>query len=177
MSVVLKTELIPATLAHSVKNVVGDLDSSLPIYQVKSMSELVAESLSQRRFAAWMLSLFAALALALGAIGIYGLMGYLVTQGVREIGIRIALGATQGVVKRMILRHALAVIIPGSIVGLGAAIALAPFLRSLLFGVSLLDPVTLCGIPALLMLTALIAVYVPARRAAAVDPMVALRCD
>ena len=175
LNVVLRSDANPATLVPAVKGAIRQLDAGLPVYQLKSMLQRIDESVARRRFATSMLSLFAALALVLAGVGVYGLMSYLVSQGNREIGIRIALGATQRRVAGMILRQGLAVVLPGAVCGLLGALALTPVLRSLLFGVSFIDPVTLFGIPLILLVTAGIAIYLPARRAAAVDPMVSLR--
>jgi putative ABC transport system permease protein len=123
------------------------------------------------------MSLFALLALALAATGIYGVLSYLVAQRTREIGIRIALGATAGAVLKLILKQGAILILIGTTIGLAGAIALTPLIKTLLFGVSATDPATYALIALLLVVVALIASYIPARRATKVDPMVALRHD
>jgi putative ABC transport system permease protein len=122
-----------------------------------------------------LLTIFAAPASGIAAIGIYGVVAYFVSQGTREIGIRMALGATPGGVRALGVRQALVIVSTGVGIGLGGALAVARLMRSLLFGIGATDPVTFVSIPILLALVALIASYVPARRAARIDPMVALR--
>ena len=124
-----------------------------------------------------LLGVFASVALALAAIGIYGVMAYLVTQGTREIGIRMALGATQRDVLGLIVRQGMMLAISGLAIGLAGAFVLTRLIRSLLFGVQATDPVTFVGISVLLALVALLASYIPAQRAARTDPMISLRCD
>jgi ABC-type antimicrobial peptide transport system permease subunit len=141
------------------------------------MSDRVSASLARRRFSMLLLSLFAGLALALGAIGTYGLMAYQVSQGRRELGIRLALGASPARVLGFVLREGMAVALAGAGVGLAAAFVLARGMASLLFGVSAFDPLTFASVPLLLLLAALLACYLPARRAAAVDPAATLRSE
>jgi ABC-type antimicrobial peptide transport system permease subunit len=141
------------------------------------MEQRVNESLARRRFSMLLLSLFAALALGLAGVGIYGVMAYLVTQGTRDLGIRLALGASPGEVLRLIVRSGMAVALVGVAIGVGAAMAAAGFMRSLLFGVEAVDPLTFTVIPVLLCAVALAASYLPARRAARIDPVVCLRAE
>jgi ABC-type antimicrobial peptide transport system permease subunit len=124
-----------------------------------------------------LLTLFAGLALALASIGIYGVMAYLVTQGTREIGIRIALGATERVVVAMVVRQGMTVALAGAGIGLAAAFALTRFMDSLLFGVRGTDPITFVAVAGILTAISFVASYVPARRAARIDPMVSLRSE
>jgi putative ABC transport system permease protein len=144
---------------------------------VRTMRQRVDESLARRRFSMLLLAVFAAVALALATIGIYGVMAYLVNQGTREIGIRIALGATQRNILSLIVRQGMALALAGVAIGLAGALLLARLIRSLLFGVQATDPVTFVGIALLLGFVALLASYIPARRAARVDPLVALRYE
>jgi putative ABC transport system permease protein len=139
------------------------------------MEELMDESLWQRRLWGVLFLVFAVLALALAAIGIYGVMSYMVSQRTREIGIRVALGAGRTSVISMILRCGLVLVIAGAAAGLGAAFALARVIRGMLFGVSANDPLTFAAVPLFLAAVALVACYIPAQRAAAVDPLIALR--
>jgi ABC-type antimicrobial peptide transport system permease subunit len=124
-----------------------------------------------------MLGLFAALALALATIGIYGVMAYMVNQGTREIGIRLALGATQRNILHLIVRQGMILALTGVAIGLAGAFALTRLMRSLLFGIRSTDPLTFIAIAALLAVIALLASYIPARRAARIDPMVSMRCE
>ena len=124
-----------------------------------------------------MLGMMAFVALALASIGIYGVMAYLVGQGTREIGIRMALGATQRKILAMVVRQGMMLAVAGSVIGLAAAFGLTRVIRSLLYGVDATDPLTFAGTALLLMIIALLASYIPARRAVRIDPMTSLRCD
>jgi predicted permease len=177
MNVVLRSNVAPAALTSAIKKEIRELDPGLPIYNVRTMDDRVQESLARRRFSMVMLGLFAALALSLATIGIYGVMAYMVNQGTREIGIRLALGATQRNILHLIVRQGLVLALTGVAIGLAGAFALTRLIRSLLFGVRSTDPLTFIVIAALLTLIALLASYIPARRAARIDPMVSLRCE
>ena len=177
MNVVLRSNVAPAALTSAIKKEIRELDPDLPIYNVRTMDDRVQESLARRRFSMVMLGLFAALALALATIGIYGVMAYMVNQGTREIGIRLALGATQRNILHLIVRQGMILALTGVAIGLAGAFALTRLMRSLLFGVRSTDPLTFVAIAALLTLIALLASYIPARRAARIDPMVSLRCE
>jgi predicted permease len=177
MNVVVRSQTDPATLTAAVRRLIRELDPDLPVYGVRTMEERVGESLARRRFSMLLLTLFAALALGLATIGVYGVMRYLVSQGTRELGIRIALGATPRGISLLIVRQGLAIGALGVTLGLGAAFALTRFVRSLLFGIEAADPLTFAAVPLLLGLIAVIASYVPARRAARIDPMVSLRSE
>jgi predicted permease len=177
MNVVLRTVGDPAALTAAVRGEIRALDPDLPIYNVRTMAQRVDESLARRRFSMLLLTLFAALALGLAAIGIYGVIAYLVAQGTRELGIRMALGATPRGILLMIVRHGLAVALVGVGIGLAGAFALTRFMSSQLFGVAAVDPVTFVAVSLLLTGVAVAASYVPARRAAAIDPMVSLRSE
>jgi ABC-type antimicrobial peptide transport system permease subunit len=137
----------------------------------------VESSLAERRFSMLLLALFAALALGLATVGIYGVMAYFVTQGTRELGIRMALGASPRAILLLVVGQGAAVTAAGLIIGLGAAFALSRFMQRLLFGVGATDPLTFTAIPLALALAALLACYVPARRAARIDPTVSLRSE
>lgn len=141
------------------------------------MENVVSDSLAQRRFAMQVVGLFGLLAMILAGIGIYGVMAYSVSQRTREIGIRIALGASRGTILRWVLRQGMTLIVVGVSLGLVGAFALTRLLRSLLFGVAPTDLVTYVSLAALLALVALLACYIPARRATKVDPLVALRYE
>jgi len=144
---------------------------------VRTMQEVYDRSLARTSFTLVMLGIAGAMALSLGIVGIYGVISYTVSQRRREIGIRLALGAPQGELKRMFVRHALALAAIGVAIGLGTAAALMRLMKSLLFGISPLDPLTYAAVPVVLAAAAALASYLPARRAAAVDPVEALRVE
>jgi predicted permease len=175
MSVVLRSAADPAALTSAVKQQIHELDSNLPLYNVRTMNQRIDESLAPRRFAMGLLALFALVALALAMIGTYGVMAYLVNQGTREIGIRIALGATRQAIVRLIVKKELLLALSGAAIGVGGAFAGSRLIRSLLFGVTPADPLTFIGISLLLILITLLASYIPAHRAARIDPIVSLR--
>ena len=177
MTVALRSHSDPSGVLSAVKNELKNLDADLPMYDVRTMQQRVDESLARRRFSMLLLAVFAAVALALATIGIYGVMAYLVNQGTREIGIRIALGASQRNILRLVVRQGMILALAGVAIGLAGAFLLARLIRNLLFGVQATDPVTFVGIAFLLGLVALLASYIPARRAARVDPLVALRYE
>jgi len=133
------------------------------------------ESFWQRRLWGVLFGVFASLALVLAAIGIYGVMSYMVSQRTREIGIHVALGASRATVLGLVIRNGFGLVVGGLAGGVAAALGLPQFVRSLLFGITANDPVTYAGVPLLLVVVALIACYIPARRAASVDPLIALR--
>ena len=175
MTLIVRTAGDPRGLMAAVRREVQGLDPSLPIYGVKTMTEFLSRVLSGPQALAAIVTVFGVLALLLAAVGIYGVMSYAVTQRTREIGIRLALGAQAGAVRGLILRHALALALGGIAGGLLGALALTRVLASLLYGVSTTDPLTFALIALLLVGVALLACWLPARRAAMVDPLVALR--
>jgi predicted permease len=177
MTVVLRSAGDPVGLVSAVKSELRNLDADLPMYYVRTMRQRVDESLARRRFSMMLLGVFASVALALAAIGIYGVMAYLVNQGAREIGIRMALGATQRDILSLVVRQGMTLALSGVGIGLAGAFLLTRLIRSLLFGVEPTDAVTFVGISVLLALVALLASYIPAQRAARIDPMMSLRCD
>jgi ABC-type antimicrobial peptide transport system permease subunit len=141
------------------------------------MEEVVADSLAARRFSMILLGVFAALALLLSSIGIYGVISYVVGQRTHEIGIRMALGAQRSHVLRLMLGEGMKMALVGVAIGIAAALGLTQLMASMLFGVSATDPITFCGVALVLTSVALAACYIPARRAMRVDPMVALRYE
>ncbi len=167
----------PLAAATAVERAIHSLDKDLPVSQVLTMDQLLGNSLSQRRLTLVLLASFAVLALLLAAIGVYGVIAYSVRQRTNEIGIRMALGAQTGDVLKLILTQGLKLALIGVVIGLAAAFALTRWMETLLFGVRPADPLTFVVIAAVLTLVALLACYIPARRAAKVDPMVALRCE
>ena len=177
MTVALRSGHDPSGVLSAVKNELRKLDADLPMYYIRTMQQRVDESLARRRFSMLLLAVFAGVALALATIGIYGVMAYLVNQGTREIGIRVALGATRRNIVSLVVRQGMALALSGVAIGLAGAVMLTRLIRSLLFGVEATDPVTFVGIALLLGLVALLASYIPARRASRVDPLVALRYE
>jgi predicted permease len=165
----------PTAIVASVRNELRSLDPGLPLYNVTTMEAKMAENLAQPRFNTVLLGVFGGLALMLAAIGIYGVLSYTVTQRTHEIGLRMALGASQGDVLKMVMKHAIRLTGIGIVAGVVAALVASKALASLLFRISHTDPITYIGIVAILGGVALIAAYAPARRATKVDPMVALR--
>jgi putative ABC transport system permease protein len=172
---VVRTASDPVIVAAGIRDVVHKVDPNLPITHITTMDGLLSDSVSPRRFSAVLVGIFAALALLLAAIGIYGVMSYTVSQRTQEIGLRLALGAQLTNVRGMILGQSLKLTLIGVGLGLAGAFVLARFLASLLFGIGTYDPVTYLGVAFLLVGVALAASYIPARRAMRVDPIVALR--
>jgi ABC-type antimicrobial peptide transport system permease subunit len=160
-----------------VREELRQLDPDLPMYNVRTMDARVDESLAQRRFAMQLLTLFAVIAMVLATIGIYGVMSYLVTQGTRELGIRLALGATPAAVLWLVGRHTATIAVTGVLTGIALAIGVTRFMQSLLFQISALDTSTFTAIGMLLLSIAVIAGLVPARRAARIDPLQSLRTE
>ncbi|MFP5260563.1 MAG: ABC transporter permease [Blastocatellia bacterium] len=177
MTLVVRSASDPAGLVAAVQNEVWAIDKDLPVSQVMSMEQAISGSVGQQRFNMTLLGIFAGLAVTLAAIGIYGVMSYSVTQRRHEIGIRMALGASQGDVLRMVIKQGMTLAAVGAIVGLAGAFFLTRLMSSLLYGVSPTDPLTFFAIPLILAGVALGACFVPARRATRVDPMVALRYE
>jgi putative ABC transport system permease protein len=177
MAIYVRTDGNPAGLANALRQQVQAVDPNLPLFGEQTMDELVSSSLAQRRFAMQVVGLFGVLALLLAGIGIYGVMAYSVTQRTREIGIRMALGATTGSICRWLLRQGMKLTLIGVGVGLLGALAITRLLRGLLFGVAPTDVLTYAGLTLLLAAVALLACYIPARRATKVDPLVALRYE
>lgn len=172
---VLRTSLPPLSLTNAVKKQLAALDPGLPLFDIRTMKQLVAQQTASARTESLLIGLFAGLAVFLAAVGIYGVMAYLVTQRTHEIGIRMALGAQKGDVLRLVLGQGLRMALMGVGIGIIAGLALTRFLSSLLYGVKPTDPVTFVTVSLVLVAVALLACYIPARRAMEADPMVALR--
>ena len=176
-ALLLRTALDPATFSTAAERVIHDIDPGLAVFAVEPLDLTISRSVSQRRFTAFLLGSFAALAVILAAIGVHGLLSYNVARRRQEIGIRMALGAGRGAVLGLVLREGLVIITAGLIVGLAGALALTRLLQALLFGVSPTDPLTFVVVAAVLTVVALVATFLPARRAARVDPLPALRTE
>jgi len=176
-AIYLRTAAEPGTLGDAIRREVQSVDPGIPVFAVRSLDEVVSTSLADRRFSLVILGVFAAVALLLASIGIYGVMAYTFSQRTHEIGVRVALGAQRSDILRLALGEGMALVAIGLGVGLIGAAILTRFLRSMLFSVTPTDPVTFASIAALLASVALLACFIPARRATQVDPLVALRED
>lgn len=175
MTLVLRTETDPASFVGSVRREVNSIDPDLALANVRTMDQLMSNSLGQSRYRGVLLGIFAIVALTLAAVGIYGVIAYAVSQRTREIGIRIALGAQKRHIFRMVVGHGMILSLIGVAIGVAASLMLTRYLASLLYGVSSTDPVTFTSVVFLLITVALLACSIPARRATRVDPMIALR--
>ena len=176
ISLVLRTSVPPSSLAATVRAAIQAVDSTIPVFNVATLSERVSEQTSQSRFTTWLMGLFAAVALLLASVGIYGVMSYLVAQRTREIGIRLALGATATDILRLVVGSGARLIGVGVVIGVAASFGLARLVDTLLFGVTAADAATAMAI-AVLTGVSLAACYLPALRASRVDPLVALRYE
>ncbi len=177
MKVVLRTTADPTTLIEPARAVVTELDGNIPIYDIRSMNDAIASTTAPRRFTMWLLAVFAAAALALSAIGIYGVIAYSVAQRTQEMGLRLALGADRSHVFRLIVGQGMRLAVIGLAVGVAGAFALTRLLDSLLYGISARDPGMFVAVPSVLGLVALLACAIPALRAMRTDPMTALRVE
>jgi len=177
MAIAVRTDGDPFALVNSVRTEVQSVDPEIPVFGVSSMEELISKSVSEPRFNSVLLASFAGLALLLAAVGIYGVIAYSVTQRTHEIGIRMALGAEPRRVAKRIVEEGARLALIGIALGIVLSLVLARLIANFLFGVTATDPSTFCGVSILLTLVALAACYIPARRAAKVDPMVALRYE
>ncbi len=177
MALVVRADGDPHGVIGAVRNEVLTMDSNLPVHSVRLLDEFIGNSLAQQRFSTLVLLLFALVALLLTAVGLYGVVAYSVTQRTHEIGIRVALGAQTRNALALVLRQGMMLSLTGVGIGLAGSFVLTRFLQTLLFGVRANDPLTFALIAVLLLAVALVACYIPARRATKVDPMVALRCE
>lgn len=177
MFVVVRAVSDPGQMTSAISKEMNALDPELPAFEFKTMEQRLAASLAPRRFSTFLLGVFAITALLLAAIGIYGVLDYSVSQRTQEIGIRMALGAQPGKIAFLIVRQSLVLVIVGTVIGLMGAFALTRVMSSLLYGVSATDVRTFAVPPLVLGGIALVASYLPARRAARVDPTVALRTE
>jgi putative ABC transport system permease protein len=177
MTAVIKSRVEPASLSGAVRSQVAALDSAQPIYNIRTMEQIRDESVATEKLNLTLLILFASVALVLALVGIYGVMSYAVTQRTREIGIRVALGARGPDVLRLVVGQGMLLAGAGVVIGLAMAYGLTRLMSALLFDVRPTDLLTFTAVTVLLVVVALVACWIPARRAAKVDPMIALRCD
>jgi putative ABC transport system permease protein len=175
LAIFLRGHVDPGTILHAVRDEVQSLNSALPVFGTETLDETVANSLAVRRFSMQMIAMFAVTALLLAALGIYGVISYMVSERVHEIGLRMALGAGRSDVMRLVMRQGVRLAIAGAGVGLVGAVIVARAMAGVLVGVRAGDPLTLAAAMALLTLVALAGCWLPARRAIHVDPAVALR--
>jgi putative ABC transport system permease protein len=176
-SYVIRTSGDPTTVAGMVRSEIRAVDPTLPVENVTTMHAVLRESVAPARWSTTLLGSFAAVALVMAALGVFGVLSYTVTQRTRELGIRIALGAAPGAVRRLVVGQGMTLAVLGVAIGLAGALALTRFLEGMLFGVTRTDPVTYVAVSLLLVGVAAMAAYLPARRATRVDPMVALRAE
>ena len=175
MAVLVRTSGSPENYTNTVRQIVREIDGTLPAYAIASLETVLGESVAQRRFSMLLLGLFALVALFLAAVGLYGVVAYTVSQRTQEIGVRMAIGAQRGDVLRMVLGGGMKLAAVGTVIGLAAALGLASYIASLLYGVTAFDPASYALTAAVLLAVAALACFVPARRAMRVDPLVALR--
>lgn len=174
---VVRTKSDPAAIAAAVRQAVWTVDKDQPVSNVRTLDQVFAAAISQERFQALMLGLFAALALLLACVGLYGVISYAVVQRTHEIGVRMALGAQPVDVLRLVIRQGMTLTLAGLVVGIVAGTFVTRVLTDMLFGVTPRDPLTFAGVPVLLLVVALLACYIPARRATRIDPLTALRAE
>jgi len=175
MTLVVRSTSNPQPLIAAVRQKTAEIDPDLPFSNVASMTEVVSASVAQPRLTTQFTGFFAALALLLTAVGIYGVLAYSVTQRIHEMGIRMALGASRGEILKLVVGQGMKLVLSGLALGLIVSLGVTRLLASLLFGTSARDPLTFAAVTLLLIVVALLAAYIPARRAAMVDPIVALR--
>jgi putative ABC transport system permease protein len=177
MSLVVRTDADPLTLSDAVRREAQALDPAVPVFFVRTVEQMLSETVTQPRFNLILLGLFAGVALVLAAVGIYGILANTVRARTHEIGVRLALGATRNDILRLVVGQGMALALAGVALGMGAAVALTRYIESLLYEVTPTDPLTYSAVGLLLAAVAFLACYLPARRAMRVDPMIALRYE
>jgi putative ABC transport system permease protein len=177
LNIAVRSTLDRSTVTREMANAVHSISKNLPVVHIRTMEQVLDNTLAERRFTLILISFFAGLALVLAAVGTYGVIAYSVAERTREVGIRMALGANRKQVFSIVVGQAARLALIGVALGLGCAFALTRMMESLLFKVSNTDPVTFVAISAILILVSLAASYIPARRATRIDPMTALRCE
>ena len=177
MAIVVRTAGNPASFASAVRREISKLDSELPVSNVRTMEQVLSDSLMLRRVSMLLLLVFASLALTLATVGVYGLTAYSVSRRTHEIGLRVALGANQSQILRLVVGRGLLTSLIGAAVGVAAALMLTRGLAGMLYGVTATDPMVFAGVPLLLIAVSVLASYIPARKATRIDPLVALRYE
>ena len=177
MGIAVRSRLTQRDLLHSIRTAISGINSEVPVYDVKTMESMVADSDSLRNFDLLLLGGFSLLALTLAAVGVYAVMAFSVSRRTREIGIRIALGASSRDVLRLILQQGATLAIVGSVIGVAGAFFLRRIMATLLYGLSANDPLVLCLVPCTMISVVVLACWVPARRATKIAPLAALRCE
>jgi putative ABC transport system permease protein len=177
IAIVARTAVEPGTLSKALESTVQALQPDLPVMRTLSMTSLMSTAVATRRLSAMILATFGIVAILIAAVGLYGVVSHSVTERTREIGLRMALGAEQSTILRLFVGQGLMTAATGIVVGVAGALGLSSWLRQILFGVEPTDPATLAVVATILLIVALIACYVPARRATRVDPLVALRAE
>ena len=175
MTIAVRTGGSPTAVANAVRQAVWAMDPNLPVANVRTAADIVSDSTKRTTFTLLLLGLAAIVALLLGAVGIYGVISYLVSRRTQEIGVRMALGADRGAVSSMVVRHGMLISLVGIAIGLLGSWALTRLMESMLFGVSATDPLVLLSVAAFVLTVSVLASYIPARRAARVNPIEALR--
>jgi predicted permease len=175
MTLVVKTDSNPLALTGQVRDAIRAIDRNLPVSSIQSMDDVASTALSQPRFVTFLLALFAATALTLAAVGIYGTISLLVSERTQEMGIRLALGADKPSILKLVLGQGMLLTATGLALGIVGAVVLTRTLSGLVYGVGTLDPLTFIAVPALLCVVSLVACFLPARRAASVDPLITMR--
>jgi predicted permease len=177
VAVVLRTHDSPANVMLPVRRAVSETDPGAVIYSVQTMNEVLSNSLAPRRLSMILLAAFAALAVAMSCVGIFGVTSYLIGERTREIGVRMALGASRNDVLRLVVGQGARMVLLGVLIGIAASLALTRLMSSQLYGVGARDPFTFAGVALVLLIVAVFACYIPARRATRIDPIIALRCE
>jgi putative ABC transport system permease protein len=175
MLILVRTEGDPTALVPALRGAVLSVDASQPVATIETLDKVVSDSIAQPRLNMLLMGLFGGLALLLAAVGVYGLLSFSVTQRVHEIGIRMALGAQELDVLALVMKHGMVLVLAGELIGLAGALVLTRLMSGLLFGVAPTDTMTFAVVLSGLALVALVACYIPARRATKVDPLIALR--
>jgi len=176
-SFVVRTAGDPTTIASATRAAIRSIDASLPVRNLQTLDDVVAAAVAPARWSTTLLGVFAGVALVIAVLGVFGVLSFIVTQRTRELGIRIALGASTGSVRRLVVMRGVTLVVVGLAIGLAGAVALTRFMSTLLFGVTPTDPLTYASVALLLLAAALLASYLPARRATRVDPIIALRAE